>query len=217
MTPNEKRIYNTHLVVSRSERGKPFRLRDDFSNFEDDPKYNAVRRISVFAAKYPDIDLNDYFKAPYVLYPDTQYFDLAYFASPRAIKSYTIFKQELEKKSPDSMVEDVKNSLRFIGNFCLKNNIDYTEYTDFVLSGLAPEWMYHIKNRNINIYALMEFPGLLECINKVVEDEQYLLIGPISKNFIDYKNKYHSSLTLRPFLQVAHEKVKFFVDKNLKK
>ena len=39
MTDLEKRIYNKHLAVSRSLRNKPFKLKGDFTGFEENPKY----------------------------------------------------------------------------------------------------------------------------------------------------------------------------------
>jgi hypothetical protein len=102
MTNLEQRIFNKHLAVSRSLRNKPFKLRQNFDNFEQDPKYIHIKRLSIFFSKYPDVNMDTYFLSPYKLYPDVQYFDLAYFASPRAIKSYTIYKQQLFQESPDA-------------------------------------------------------------------------------------------------------------------
>lgn len=217
MTELEKRIYNKHLAVSRSLRNKPFKLKNNFTGFEDDSKYISVKRIAVLATKYPDLDLDTYFMAPYKLYPDVEYFDLGYFASPRALKSYTIYKQELLHKSPDSQIEDVTDSLRFIAKFCIDNSIDLTEYPTFCLKGIEPEWMYHIKKKQINLYSLMEFSNISDLINQIPSDEQELLLGDFALRYFDYKSKYLNSSKLRPFLQEAFIKIKLFIDKNLNK
>jgi hypothetical protein len=215
VTDQEKRIYNKHLAVSRSLRNKPFKLKNDFTGFEKDPRYIAVRRINTLISKYPDIDLDMYFMAPYKLYKDVEYFDLNYFASPRAIKSYTIYKQDLVYKDPDTQWENVKKSLRFIGMFCLKNKIDLTEYPTFKLTGTEPEWVYQIKKGEINIYSLMEFSGIYDLIDKMSADIKDLFLGSYGQNFANYWTSYQRSSKLRYLLQDAFITLKIFIDKEL--
>lgn len=215
MTEQEKRIYNKHLAVSRSLRNKPFKLKADFAGFEEDARYISIRRISTLITKYPDIDLDVYFMSPYKLYKDVEYFDLNYFASPRALKSYTIYKQELSIKNPDNQWNDVKKSLQFIGLFCIKNKLDLTEYPTFKLSGTEPEWIYHLKRNEICIYSLMEFTGIYDLIHKMPNDVKELFLGNYGTNFADYYNNYQHSSKLRLFLQNAFTTLKLFIDKNL--
>ena len=217
MTELEKRIYNTHLAVSRSLRGKPFRKRSDFTDFENETNYRFVKKLSIFFTKYSDIDLNTYFIAPYKLYSDVQYFDLSYFASPRAVKSYSIFKQEIAHKQPDNCKKEVEDSLHYIAKFCLEHKIQLDNYAHFRVSSLEPEWVYHIKKSKINCYTLMEFLGIHDIITNLPQDEKSLFLGDFGSNFIDYKNKYNNSRVLKPFLTVAYNKIKFFVDKTLHK
>jgi hypothetical protein len=215
VTDLEKRIYNKHLAVSRSLRNKPFKLKNDFTGFENDTRYIAVRRISILVNKYPDIDLDVYFMAPYKLYKDVEYFDLNYFASPRAIKTYTIYKQELAYKNPDTQWDDVKKSLRYIGMFCIKNKIDLTEYPKFCLSGIEPEWVYQIKRSEINIYSLMEFSGIYDLIDKMPSDTKELFLGNYGTHFADYWTNYQRSSKLRYLLSDAFIALKIFIDKEL--
>ena len=215
MTDLEKRIYNKHLAVSRSLRNKPFKLKGDFSGFEKNPKYPSVKRLCTFFSKYPDVDMDTYFMAPYKIYTDTDYFDLAYFASPRAIKAYTTYKNQLLQMSPDKQQNEVKESLLFISRFCLMNKIQLHEYPTFRFKGMAPEWVYHLKSNKINPYSLMEFRGIFNYINEMPFDERELLLGNFGSNYVDYKSRYNSSTTLKPFLSVAAEKLKLFIDKSL--
>jgi len=215
MTEFEKKIYNKHLAVSRSARNKAFKLKKDFSNFEDDAKYLYIKKISIFFSKYPEIDMDLYFSAPYKLYLDVEYFDLNYFASPRAIKSYSIYKQELDKLSPDKQLEDVKNSLKFIAKYCLENNITLDKYICHKKIGIHPEWIYHIKLNNINLYSLMEFPNILDSINELSEEDQYMLFGKTQKELFNYKTNYLQS-NLKKYLKVAIRKINGFIENNLK-
>lgn len=215
MTDLEKRIYNKHLAVSRSLRNKPFKLKTDFSDFEDNPKYVSVKRLSIFFSKYPEINMDAYFMAPYKLYTDVGHFDLNYFASPRAIKTYTIYQQQQQLLSPDKQLQDVKDSLIFISRFCLQNKIQLHDYPDFKLKGMEPEWMYHCKQNKINPYSLMEFTGIFSYINEMPFDERELLLGNFGRNYLDYRAKYNNTKELKPFLSAAFAKLKLFIDKNL--
>lgn len=216
MTELEKTIYNKHLAVSRSSRNKPFSLRNNFEQIKDDPKISIpLKRLSVFFTKHSDVNFDTYFLAPYALYPDVQYFDLSYFASPRGIKSYTIYKQQLLKTSPDEQINEVKESLVFITRFCIENKISLTNYITFTKNKIEPEWFYHYKTNKINLYSLMEFENLSIFINKLPLDEKELLLGDFGVNFFTYKNKYNNSKELKPFLQKAFFKIKLFIDKDL--
>lgn len=216
MTDLEKRIYNKHLAVSRSLRNKPFKLKNDFNDFEDSPKYGSIKRLSIFFNRYPDINMDIYFMAPYKLYSDVQYFDLNYFASPRAIKSYTIYQQQLQQLSPDKQINEIKESLVFISRFCLQHKIQLHDYPDFKLQGMEPEWVYHCKQNKINPYSLMEFTGIFPYINEMPFDERELLLGNFGRNYLDYRTRYNNSKELKPFLSAAFTKLKFFIDKSLK-
>ena len=215
MTNLETRIYNTHLAISRSLRNKPFKIKKSFEGFEEDPKYVAIKRLSNFFNRYPDIDMSTYFKAPYKLYTDVEYFDLNYFASPRAIKSYTIYKQLLTKTSPDSQYEAVKESLLFISKFCIQNKIQLHDYLEYKENGAENSWTYHIKKNQINPYSLMEFDNVSAYINEMAEDTKEFFLGDFGKNFLEYRQKYMNSEKLRPFLAKAFIKLKLFIDKNI--
>jgi hypothetical protein len=215
VTPLEIRIYNTHLAISRSLKNKPFKIKKDFIGFEKDPKYIFVKRLSNFFTRYPEIDMSLYFKAPYKLYNDVEYFDLNYFASPRAIKSFTIYKQILIKTSPDSQYDNVKESLIFISKFCLKNKIQLHDYLSFKENGSENSWVYHLKKNEINLYSLMEFDNVSSYINEMAEDTKEFFLGDFGKNFLEYRQKYVNSEKLRPFLIKAFIKLKLFIDKNL--
>jgi hypothetical protein len=211
----EIRIYNTHLAVSRSLRNKPFQLKKSFEGFEKDSKYLFIKRLFNFFSRYPEIDMSVYFMAPYKLYPDVPYFDLNYFASPRAIKTYTLYKQSLQMTSPDQQMDDVKKSLLFISKFCIKNQIQLHDYLNFKDQGSENSWVYHFKKGEINPYSLMEFSNLSSYINEMAEDTREFFLSNFGKNFLDYRQKYMNSEKLRPFLNSAFLSLKLFIDRNL--
>jgi len=215
MTSQERSIYNKHLIISKVSRNKPFKKREDFTGFEDDLRYMYVKKLAIFFSKYADVDMDVYFLAPYKLYPDVMYFDLQYYASPRAVKTYTIYQKEQAVKSPDEQIEYVKKSLEYVAKYCIEKKIQLEEYKQYRDTSIEPEWMYHIKRSKISCYALMEFSGIYDIINDIPKDEISLLLEDFGTNYIDYKHRYNNSKTLKPFLVKAHEKIKFFIDKKL--
>jgi len=78
-----------------------------------------------------------------------------------------VYKQQLKQLSPDSQLPEVKESIVFITKFCLEHKIQLHDYPTFNLKGMAPEWVYHLKNNKINPYSLMEFTGILSYINEM--------------------------------------------------
>ena len=91
MTETEKIVYNTFLRVSRSQRNKPYRLRKDFSKFEDSPDYPFVKKLANFFRKFPHIAIDTFFSAPYHVYDDTsEFYDIKFYTTPRATKLYGI-------------------------------------------------------------------------------------------------------------------------------
>ena len=69
MTELEKNVYNTYLRVSRTRSGKQFKYRKNFDNFEDNKSYVPVKKIAKLLANHTHININDYFNAPYEVYP----------------------------------------------------------------------------------------------------------------------------------------------------
>ena len=196
MTPLEIKIYNTHLVVSRTLKNKPFKVKKSFDGFEEDPKYVSIKRLVNFFTRYPDIDMTTYFKAPYKLYND-------------------VYKQLLTQTLPDTQFDSVKESLVFISRFCLKNKIQLHDYLSFKENGSENSWVYHIKKNEINPYSLMEFDNVSSYINEMAEDTKEFFLGDFGKNFLEYRQKYINSEKLRPFLIKAFIKLKLFIDKSL--
>lgn len=214
MNELEKRIYNTHLAVSRSLRNKPFKLKTDFTNLEP-VKANSLKRLYNFFLRHKDVDMQIYFSAPYKIYSDVEYFDLSYFASMRAIKAYTIFKNQLFETQPDNQLQAVKESISFIVKFCTEAKINFEDYSTHRVNNLEPEWVYHYKHGKINPYVMMEFPNIYSIIQDISTDEKELLLGSFGTNFLEYRTRYMSSKELRPFLKEAFIKVKLFVDREL--
>ena len=116
----ERFIFNKHLAISRSIKNKPFKTRRDFSKIQNTDKHKFLKRISTLIRKHPEINNNTFFEAPYRLYPDVEYFGLDYFSTMRAVKAYSTYKKQIFLQDPDSQLESVKDSLKFIAHFCIE-------------------------------------------------------------------------------------------------
>lgn len=157
ITEFEKHIYNTFLRVSRSRNKQPFKLRKNFEKV-DNELYVSLKKVSSFLKRFPQIKIDDYFNAPYNVYPDETYFPLEYFHTLKATKAYTLFNKQKENLDPDSLeqLNSIKTSLVFISNFCRDKNILPEKY---ILHKTNNEYSFvlHLKEHNVNIYTLLGF------------------------------------------------------------
>lgn len=207
-------LYNKHLAVSRSLRNKPFKIKKDFSDILDTDKHKFLKRLSVFFQKHPTVDPDTFFRAPYMLYPDVQYFGLDYFSTMRAVKSYTLYKKQIFIQDPDSQLEAVKSSLRFIANFCIEKGIQYYQYSNFRLSDTFA-WLTHYKQNKINIYSIMESTNIFSSVKGLPEDVQHLFAKDFLDNFQMLYTNYNNSNILKPYMQKAIPTISLFVEKQL--
>jgi hypothetical protein len=214
ITELEKHLYNKHLITSRSIKNKPFKVKKDFADIIDTDKHKFLKRISVLFKKHPEIDPDLFFKAPYELYKDVEFFGLDYFSTMRAVKAYTTYKKQMFLQNPDCQIEQVKASLHFIVKFCIENEIYLHQYPYHRSSDLFT-WMTHYKQNKINLYSLFEFSDLFSSVQTLAEDIKRLYV----KDFIDqFKNlyvQYQNSKLVKPYLKKTIPILNEFVRKNL--
>ena len=214
LTELERCLFNKHLSVSRSSKGKPFKLRKQFEDIAGTEKHTYLKRLAVLVKKHPEIDLDTFFSAPYKLYPDVEYFGLDYFSSMRAIKSYTMYKKMTFLQDPDTQVDSVKNSLRFMAKFCIDNNILLHQYPHHKTADMFT-WMVHYKENKINVYAMMEFKDVYSAVQSLAEDVRSFFVSDFVEQFKNLYTSYDKSQVLKPFLKKAVEHINNFVDKEL--
>lgn len=215
LTNTEKNLYNTYLRISRSSRNKPFSYRKDFTDL-DDSSILFTKRIAILLAKYPHIEAEEYFTAPFKIYPTAEYFPLEYFAGMGGVNAYTIYMKQIQEMSPDSdeQLQFIKKSLRFIGQFCIKNNISIEGYPTFK-TGVTYDWMKHVKRHEISVYVLMEFPEISNVIREAAEDEKELFLGEVGTYFWGYKTKYMQSTVAKELVREGISKINKIVNSKL--
>lgn len=212
VTPQEKRIYNTYLYISRTMRKKPFSPRKDFEDFRESDHFH-LKRIVTFLNKFSHIHAENYFKAPYVLYEDTEYFNLDFFSGMPAVKTYTMYMKTIQEKEPDSneQLEFIQSSLKFIGSFCVRNKLILEQYPEHK-TGITYDWMKHVKNHEVSIYSLMEFPQIFKIISEVSKDEQQLFLGDLGERFYAFKDRYMKSENAKYLVQQGIKKIKTIIE-----
>ena len=153
MTNNEKNIYNLFLATNKRINNKPFKFRKNFDNFEDE-KYIYINRLSSFFKKFNHIKIEDFFEAPYFVYGE-KYFDLKFYCTQKAIKTYSLYHDRFLLNNPDSeqTIDKVKNSLQFIQNYCKDNNLELKNYITFK-EQTYNVFLKHLKERRINFFIL---------------------------------------------------------------
>jgi hypothetical protein len=214
LTLLEKQLYNKHLIISRSQKNKPFKVRQNFEHIIDSAKFKHLNKLAILFKKHPEIDMDVFFSAPYQLYPDVDYFGLDYFASMRAIKSYTLYKKILTQRHPDLQIEEIRNSLKFIACFCIANNIYLHEYI-FHKTADVFTWMKHYKENKINLYSVFCFQNVLSTATQVSSEIRTFFINDFVEKFSEFYTNYTNSTKVKPFFQKAYPLLTDFVNKQL--
>lgn len=215
LTNLEKCLYNKHLIVSRSQKNKPFKIKKDFSDIVATDKHKFLKRISTLFTKHPEIDPDSFFRAPYVLYPDVEYFGLDYFSTMRAIKAYTMFRKHIFLQNPDEQLKQVQDSLNFIAKFCIQENMYFHQYPYHRTADLFT-WMKHYKENKINIYSMFEFSNICSTVKELAEDVQRFFVSDFLDQFQQLYLKYTNSLLVKPYVKKAFPLLSDFVEKQLK-
>lgn len=85
-------IYNVYLAESRKAKNLPYKKRKNFQNLNETVKLCLLKLERLFRNN-PDINLSDFFKAPYHIYPEGETFLLDFFVTQKAIKVYKMYKE----------------------------------------------------------------------------------------------------------------------------
>jgi hypothetical protein len=204
MTDFQKRIYNSHLAISRKMRDKPFRIRKDFSDM-DQTKLDRLASLERFFNSYNNIKIDDYFSAPYVIFEDDDYFDLDFYLTSKAKKAYSQYMKKIEMDDPDSesSLNRMVDSLKFVKNFCREKNLTLKEYPLYI-EGALPTMIDHLKNHHINMYALHALGvSKIEVENRILD----FIFSDFWITFQKTKNKFYLSKKMKEFSKQAIDKI----------
>ena len=209
MTQKEQYIYNCYLETSRKLNGQPFQYRKNFEGFEEKEEYAIVAKLAYFFDKFDNINIKDFFEAPYFVHNE-KLFDLKYFTSQKAIKSYTIYETKFLPNNPDhtQTILKIKDSYLHIYNFCKDNKIKFDSY----ISHIEPNkqlhsFLLHVKNRDVIVYSLFAFPNFDKVIKQYDKELKEFVFGDIFSNLNFYRTKYYSSSKAKKLCTSIFEKL----------
>ncbi len=113
MTEFEKRIYNCWLATTRSNTGKPFKLRKKWDGFVDKPEYMHIKKLANMFKVYKNIDIDEWFAAPYNIYSEKIQYDLKYYTLMRNYNTYRLYRQKKDsrKYTPKEFSDLLKNKV----------------------------------------------------------------------------------------------------------
>lgn len=196
MTEGEKQVYNTFLMVKRTEQDKPFRFRKNWDKFEDGPDYPYVKKLHMFFKKFAQIKMESFFRAPYKVYEDSfETFDLKFYLTPRATKLYGIYMEKLSAESPDTeyQIKFIKESLHYMFKYCRDNNLTFESYKEHE-TGDVKTILLHIRDKHISPYVVYGIGDLGDILSEYSNEFLDFIAG---KNFQErvalYRSRYYNS------------------------
>lgn len=208
ITEFDKLIYNTFLRVSRSRNKKPFKLRKDFEKLNNET-FVAIKKVSNFLKRFPHIKVEDFFNAPYNVYPDEEYFPLEYYYSLKATKAYTLFNKRKENLDPDSeeQLTGIKESLLFIKNFCIQKNISPANYINHKTNN-EYSFVLHLKEHKVNIYTLLGYSNFEKNIKQREAEIIKFIVGEeLYNNIPVFRTKLYNSQKASKLVELGIKKI----------
>ena len=208
VSQQEKHIYNKYLAVTRSAQDKPFKLRKKFDNL-DDTTLACLKKLSLFFNRFPHVNVDIFFKAPWELYIDKGVFDLKFYTTQRALKVYTLYTQRQAQKKPDheEQLYDIKRSLQYIYRFCVNTGIAIDQYTNHKTSGMNT-FVLHLKEHAVNIYTLFGFPDFETQLQQLDREQLKFTLGDLITNLPEFRTNYLSSRHAKNFIKLGIDKIK---------
>lgn len=204
MTDFQKRIYNSHLAISRKMRDKPFRIRKDFSDM-DQTKLDRLASLERFFNSYQNIKIDDYFAAPYAIFEDDDYFDLDFYSTSKAKKAYSQYMKKIEMDDPDSedSLKRLVDGLKFVKDFCKEKGLTLEKYPLYIENAL-PNIIDHLKNHRINMYTLHALG-----VSKIEVESRILdfIFSDFWITFQKTKNKFYLSKKMKELSKQAIDKI----------
>ncbi len=201
----EQRVYNCYLATTRSSLNKPFTLRKDFSDFSEESEYyRYTKKLAAFFLKFPSIDMQQYFRAPFEIYKDGESYDMKFFISQKAIALYSMYIKRLNDESPDSpdQISFIKSSLAFIIKFCIDNRISIDNYIYYKSPGATTEdFLGHYRNRNVSIYVLLKIPGFEKLVYSLDEELRVLFFDDTLDKLSAFKIRLYKSDTAKQLIE----------------
>lgn len=204
----EHKIYNTYLKFSRGKLGMPYRVRKHWDGFETSTAFPKINKLKNFFLRNNCVNIDDFFTAPYTVYPGESGFDLDFYSSPKAIKVYSLYVKKQMQLSPDDNfhLNHIFKGFKFILNFCKLNSIQVKDYIRFK-EGVQNSFIIHLKERKISVYNLFGFEGFEKYFYSNDPDIVRFTIGEIYDQIPLFRTKFLSSKKAKQLIVEGMKKI----------
>jgi hypothetical protein len=134
------------------------------------------------------------------------------FTGRSALKNYALYQKQKEDRNPENQFEEIKNGFKFIGLFCIGNNISLSQYLNHK-TGYMLSWLNHYREHRINPYCLFELGNVLSVLEQIPKDELTLFSQNLYDNILAYRNRYNNSPKTKEYCKELVKRITLFVNK----
>ena len=152
ITDTQKQIYNLYLRSLAEGSDRPYKVRKNFDNLKTE-YIEELKKLEAFFIKFPHFLRYEYFQAPYKIYQDEKkYYSLKFYSGYKGMQTCLAYFKSLKESDPDGQLDYLKESLKFITNFCLEKGIQLEQYPDYK-SVAQKDFLIHLKQHKVSFYA----------------------------------------------------------------
>ena len=116
-------------------------------------------------------------------------------------------KTKLNPPDSDEQLYGIRKSLEYIIRFCDKEGISIDTYTSHV-TGSIPTCLLHLKQCKVTVYTLLGFREFEQVMNQVCKDQLQFMLGDLSTNISDFRNKFIKSSLAKKLCRVGLDKIR---------
>lgn len=214
LTYKEKNIYNTHLKVSRTFQNKPWRPRENFDKISP-VEEETIKKINNIIDSKNNINIENYFRAPYELWGDTTYYPLEYFTKSKAIKAYKLWINKLFLEDPDNdiVIDMVKEGFLYIYRKCKEHNLKSIE-SYFELKSFYPDFIVALGENSINYYNVLSINNYDKILKEFSKDEIDFIVYGFYNTIETLRSRYYRSQKLKKLNEKIKTKLNKILNKN---
>jgi len=152
VTDIERQIYNAYLAALGRANNRPFKPRKNFDDLKDNV-YCELKKLGDFFYNNKEVNMQEFFDAPFLLHSDDKYQPLDYYNSHKAVQAYTRY-QKQKDVDVDKLYEYTKMGLAFVYNYCNVNKMSLDTYKIHKNDNDIPTALIHLKQHKINFFTL---------------------------------------------------------------
>ncbi len=212
ISETQKKIYNFYLRAYRINNNKPYKAKKSFDDLlKKDTILIALQRLEQFFNKFSHLLRHEFFDAPYKVYDDERkYYDLPFYASHKGLTTCVAYFNMLKEQSPDEQLDSIKDSLRFVLDFCIEKKLLLSEYPTYK-SVAQNDCFKHIKDHKLSWFVVAGLNPLVSELLELPNDEFELYFG--STNLSDILKLYDRSSRAKQIVTEGLKRINAFLYK----